>query len=249
MGATEEKISRSQQQTVMLSIIVPTYHEVENIPTLINEISQALDRTTHPYEVIVVDDNSQDGSEEAVALLGKEGHPVRIVTRTEERGLSSAVLRGFEEARGTYLLCMDADLSHPPAAIPRLIDALQRPETDFVIGSRYVPGASTDEDWGLFRWFNSKIATLLARPLTSAKDPMAGFFALSRDTFIQADALNPIGYKIGLELIVKCGCKSVREVPIHFADRRFGESKLTIKEQLNYLKHLWRLAAYKFARR
>jgi dolichol-phosphate mannosyltransferase len=141
---------------------------------------------------------------------------------------------------------MDADLSHPPGKIPELVAALHEPDVDFVIGSRYVPGASTDETWGWFRWLNSKVATLLARPFTTSSDPMAGFFALRRTTFDAAAPLDPIGYKIGLELIVKCGCEHVREVPIHFADRKLGESKLTFREQINYLRHLRRLANHKF---
>jgi len=231
-----------------VSIIVPTFREVENLALLIARIASAMTATGETaYEVVVVDDNSQDGTEEAVAAAAAEGHPVRLITRTQERGLSSAVVRGFTEARGDILVCMDADLSHPPEALPRLISALRpNPSVDFVIGSRYVPGAGTDQSWGLFRWLNSKVATLLARPFTSAKDPMAGFFALPRSVFARADHLNPIGYKIGLELIVKCGCRDVREIPIYFADRQFGESKLSLKEQFRYIRHLKRLADYKY---
>src|SRR6185369_9760502 len=116
----------------------------------------------------------------------------------------------------------------------------------FVIGSRYVAGAATDEDWGLFRKLNSRGATWLARPLTKAMDPMAGFFALRRTTFESAAPLDPIGYKIGLELIVKCQCRNIREVPITFADRVHGESKLNLKEQLNYLRHLSRLYKHRY---
>src|SRR5206468_4514805 len=103
-----------------------------------------------------------------------------------------------------------------------------------------------DAQWGLFRWLNSKVATLLARPFTSAKDPMAGFFALRRSTLEAGTDLNPIGYKIGLELIVKCGCRRIAEVPIHFADRQVGQSKLSFKEQLRYLQHLRRLFIYRY---
>ena len=142
-------------------------------------------------------------------------------------------------------MCMDADLSHPPEAIPRLLDSIDE-DSDFALGSRYVPGASTDETWGLFRWINSKTATILARPFTPIKDPMSGFFALPRTIFEQAEELNPIGYKIGLELIVKCACKNIREIPIHFADRKYGQSKLNLKEQFNYLRHLKLLADFKF---
>jgi dolichol-phosphate mannosyltransferase len=140
---------------------------------------------------------------------------------------------------------MDADLSHPPAAIPQILAKLQA-GADFVIGSRYVAGGSTSDDWGFFRWLNSRVATLLARPLTAAKDPMAGFFALRRSTFETGRDFNPVGYKIGLELMVRCGCERVVEVPIHFEDRRFGRSKLTMKQQVLYLQHLRRLYIVKY---
>jgi dolichol-phosphate mannosyltransferase len=139
---------------------------------------------------------------------------------------------------------MDADLSHPPEAVPELVAALENPITDFVIGSRYVRGGSTDEDWGILRYLNSRMATWLATPLTRAADPLAGFFGLRRETFEAAEQLNPIGYKIGLELMVKCRCQRVVEVPIHFANRKCGTSKLNFREQLNYIRHLVRLYAF-----
>jgi dolichol-phosphate mannosyltransferase len=117
---------------------------------------------------------------------------------------------------------------------------------DFVIGSRYVAGGTTSDDWGVLRWLNSRVATLMARPLTDVRDPMAGFFALRRSTFERGAELNPIGYKIGLELIVKCRCEKVVEIPIHFEDRVYGESKLTLKQQLLYIKHLRRLYIFKY---
>src|SRR5207247_2034186 len=168
-----------------------------------------------------------------------------LLVRTANRGLSPAVLDGLRAARHDRLVVMDADLSHPPEKIPDLLAALEG-GADFVIGSRYVPGGSTDAEWGLFRWLNSKLATLLARPLTSAKPPMAGFFAWRRGTFEAGVDLNPIGYKIGLELIVKCRCRKIAEVPIHFADRKVGQSKLSFREQLRYLQHLRRLFIYQY---
>ncbi len=117
---------------------------------------------------------------------------------------------------------------------------------DFVIGSRYVAGGSTADDWGFLRWLNSRVATVLARPLTAVSDPMAGFFAMRRTTFEAGRDFNPVGYKVGLEVLVKCGCERVVEVPIHFEDRQFGESKLTLKQQLLYLQHLRRLYVFKY---
>lgn len=194
-------------------------------------------------EVILVDDNSRDGTAEAVANLNRPW--VRLIVREHERGLSSAVMRGLRESTNEVAVVMDADLSHPPERIPDLVRALQS-GNEFVIGSRYVKGGSTDAEWGVLRWLNSKVATWLARPFTTAKDPMAGFFAFRRAALQTAAPLNPVGYKIGLELIVKCRFRNVAEVPIHFEDRKHGESKLSFKEQLRYIQHLGRLTMFKF---
>ncbi len=230
----------------MISITVPTYREAENIPHLVTRISDCLNEHAITYEIIIVDDNSQDGTEDAVASLASEGLPVRLITRMEERGLSSAVVRGFEEAQNDVLLCMDADLSHPPETIPQMLNAITVDGADFVIGSRYVSGGSTDDDWGLFRWLNSKVATLLARPFTKTKDPMAGFFAIPKKLFDSATNVDPIGYKIGLELLVKCNCQNIKEIPIHFSDRQHGQSKMNMKEQFKYLTHIKRLFDHKY---
>jgi dolichol-phosphate mannosyltransferase len=155
------------------------------------------------------------------------------------------VLDGMRRAKGDILVCMDADLSHPPESIPALIHKLKE-GADFVFGSRYVEGGSTSHDWGFLRWINSRVATLLARPLTNVHDPMAGFFAFRRSTFLAGRDFNPVGYKIGLEFIVKCNCERVVEVPIHFEDRQLGESKLTFRQQLLYIKHLRRLYTFKY---
>ena len=229
-----------------VSVIVPTYCEADNLPLLVPRIHEAATSNGIDAEIIIVDDNSSDETPQVCRTL-QESFPVRLIVRTGERGLSSAVIAGMRAAHGDVLLVMDADLSHPPEKIPELVSALNDPETDFVIGSRYVTGSSTAEDWGLLRWVNSRAATWLARPFTSAKDPMAGFFSLRRSAFQSAEeTLNPIGYKIGLELIVKCGCKKVVEVPIHFADRLHGQSKLSIREQIHYLWHLKRLFDHQY---
>src|SRR5262249_11235801 len=158
------------------------------------------------HEIIIVDDNSNDGTDQAVATSRKQGHAVRLIVRTDQRGLSSAVLRGFAEARGNVLVCMDADLNHPPEVLPRMVESLANGRTEFVIGSRYIEGGTTDGGWSLFRKLNSRVATLMARPFCRISDPLAGYFALPRAVFQRAESLNPVGCKIGLELMVKCGC-------------------------------------------
>jgi dolichol-phosphate mannosyltransferase len=232
-----------------VTIVVPTYREVENLRALVIRISDAMSKAEGSYEIIFVDDDSRDGTDPIVGELNELGYPVRLITRMGERGLSSAVIRGFSEASGESLVCLDADLSHPPEAIPAILDCLCETGVDFVLGSRYVPGGRTDEHWGLLRWVDSKIATALARPLTSVKDPMSGFFAIRRTVYERAAPLNPVGYKIALELIVKCNCSMIREVPIRFAQRQFGESKLSLSERFNYLRHLSRLLRFKYGRR
>jgi dolichol-phosphate mannosyltransferase len=229
---------------VPISIVVPTYKEVESLPHLLARIEALRSRYDLTLEVLIMDDQSNDGSVEYVQSSGHDW--VRIVVREGPRGLSPAVLDGLLMARHPVVVVMDADLSHPPEKIPDMILALTSGQ-QFVIGSRYVPGGSTDDHWGFFRWLNSQVATWLAYPLTKAHDPMAGFFAFRRSELAKARYFNPIGYKIGLELIVKCGLENVGEVPIQFIDRRFGQSKLSFKEQLRYLQHLRRLYIYKFS--
>jgi len=236
----------SRAKVCSVSIVVPTYHEVENLRPLVLRISGAMSQAKQPYEIIIVDDNSRDGTERAVKELVDLGYPVRLITRVGERDLSAAVLCGFSEAKGDMLICIDADLSHPPEAIPAILESLAKPGVELVLGSRYVLGGSTSGHWGLRRWLNSKIATALARPFTSVKDPMSGFFAIPRTIYENAAPLNPIGYKIALELIVKCNCSIIREVPIHFAQRQFGNSKLSVTEQLKYLRHVARLLRFRY---
>lgn len=226
-----------------MTVVVPTYKEAGNLPHLIDRIAKVRQASGLDLDVIIMDDDSRDGSAEIIAARPETW--VQIVVRTSNRGLSASVIDGLTRAQGDVLVCMDADLSHPPEAIPQMLRKLEE-GADFVIGSRYVRGGSTSDDWGFLRWLNSRVATLLARPLTSARDPMAGFFSLRRSTFEGGKAFNPIGYKVGLELMVKCGCERVVEVPIHFEDRQIGQSKLTMRQQLLYIKHLRRLYSFKF---
>lgn len=160
-------------------------------------------------------------------------------------GLAVSVIDGFRLARFDLLVVMDADLSHPPERILDLLAALLDGGIDIALGSRYAPGGRIERGWGLRRAANSRIATWLARPLVRCADPMAGFFALRRQALPDLDTLAPIGYKIALELIVR-GCLRVGEVPIDFADRRLGTSKMGWREQVNTLRHLGRLYACRF---
>ena len=228
---------------IELTIVVPTYREAESLPHLLPRLLEVIRGMGVRAEILIMDDQSRDGSAEYVAQLGLDA--VRLIERQGNRGLSPAVVEGFKMAQGKYLVCIDADLSHPPETIPSMIERLAS-GADFVIGSRYISGGSTEADWGLFRQLNSSVATWMARPFTTVKDPMSGFIALSKERFGKAKMLNPVGYKIGLELLVKCECRRVEEVPIHFANRTAGESKLSLKEQLKYIQHLRRLFVFRY---
>jgi dolichol-phosphate mannosyltransferase len=226
-----------------ITVIIPTYQEAENIPLILDRLSRLRAQQGLELQVLIMDDNSDDGTEAVVERLGLSW--VELVVRTRNRGLSESVVDGLKRAKHPVVVVMDADLSHPPERIPELVLALQSGQ-QMALGSRYVPGAKTDDTWGFFRWLNSRVATVMAWPLTSIRDPMSGFFALRRAELEKAHDLNPVGYKIALELIVKCGLENVGEVPIHFENRRFGQSKLTVVEQLKYLRHLRRLYTHKY---
>lgn len=229
----------------MISIVVPTYREAANLPLVAEEVAAAFANRTDDYELLFIDDDSQDGSEKICEELSKR-FPVRIVVRKGERGLATAVIHGIEVSSGDIVVVMDADLSHPPSAIPTMVERLQTGESDFVLGSRYVEGGSIHDDWSVFRKLNSVIPSLLAKPLCPLRDPMSGFFAFRRADMPDSNRLSPIGYKIALEIYVKGDFNNPSEVPIHFADRQHGESKLSLKEQLNFIRHLARLYAFKF---
>ena len=227
-----------------VSIVVPTFKEAANIAALVRRVQTALANEEIEWELLFVDDDSQDGSETIVADLARQA-PVRMeVRRDPPRDLSLSVIHGMRRARFDRLVVMDADLSHPPERIGALLAALGS-DCDFAVGSRYVTGGEIDADWSAWRRLNSRIATLLALPLVRCSDPMSGFFATDRRLLPDLEQLRPIGYKIGLELMVR-GRLRVKEVPIGFTDRDRGESKMNWRQQLNYLHHLHRLYRYRY---
>jgi dolichol-phosphate mannosyltransferase len=216
-----------------VSVIVPTYNEAENISVLLRRILQAIPEA----EIIVVDDGSPDGTAARARQLG-ERHPVKVVERTGERGLSTAVVRGLGEAQSEICVVMDADLSHPPEVIPALVKAVEE-GADVAVGSRYVGGGQI-EGWPLWRRLTSRAGALLARPLTAARDPLAGFFCLRR-SLLRGVELKPRGFKILLEILARTHADKVVEIPIRFEDRRAGASKLSNTERTEYLAQLWSL--------
>jgi len=226
--------------TKSLSLIIPTYNESGNISPLVEQIHKAI--SNYNYEILFVDDASTDGTLEKIEHLGKE-YPVRAIVRRDERGLASAVVKGFQNAGGDILVVMDADLQHPPAIIGQLVKAIEK-GADIAVASRYVPGGGCAE-WSGLRKLISRGAIFLAwlfLPQSRiVKDPMSGFFALKRSVVEQA-RLEPVGYKILLEVLVMGRYRQVAEVPFQFQLRELGESKLNLNQEYEYLCHIARLA-------
>ncbi len=227
----------------MLSVIVPTFNESENIKTIIHKISESMKaaKVTYDYEILVVDDNSPDGTAKLAAELRKE-YPVRVLLRRNKKGLSSAVIDGFAHAKGDILCVIDADLSHPPALIPKLVSQLDN--YDIAVGSRLIKGGGAEE-WPWHRRFISWSAQLLARPLTSVRDAMSGFFAVKKEV-IKPVKLEAYGYKILLEVLVLGKYTRATEVPFIFMNRTHGQSKISLKVEIAYLKQLVHLYKKKF---
>lgn len=225
-----------------ISIIVPTYNEKGNIEKLIPEIFASCKGLNAKVEVIVADDKSPDGTGKLAEELAKR-HNVKVLHRSEKKGLAAAVIHGFSESKSQIIGVMDADLSHPPHILPKLIRPLLNNEAELVIGSRYIKGGGV-EVWPIHRRMTSKLATLMAWPLTKVHDPMSGLFFLKRSA-LEGTKLNAKGYKIGLEVLVKGNYKKVLEIPYTFRNRFVGKSKLTPTEYIHYLRNLIVLAAYK----
>lgn len=217
---------------MLVSLLVPTYNEAANIGALASATRAAL--AGLEAEMLVLDDASPDGTADA-ADRAEPGF-CRAVRRTGPRGLSHAVIEGFAVAKGDFLVVMDADLSHPPELLPRLLAPLRAGDADLAVASRYVPGGSTP-GWPLRRRVTSRVACWLARPFTPVKDATSGYFACRREV-VQGVDFDARGFKIGLEVFVKGRWKRVVEVPYAFQDRRAGESKLGARVMFHYLEQL-----------
>lgn len=232
-----------------LSIIIPTYQEANNIPLLVDRIAN-LELNFHSLEVLLVDDNSEDGSQEIVQSLSISHPWLKLITRRDNhRSWAKSILHGIHAAQFPILVFMDADLSHPPETIPEMLRLLTQTNTDLVIGSRHTEGGSTDKAWPLYRKLVSRLATLAIKPLLpkKIKDPLSGFIAIKKQTLsINGHLYNPIGTKLALEIIVKSKIKNIVEVPICFEQRKHGESKLmTMKMALNYARQIQQLWKFK----
>ncbi len=222
------------------SIVIPTYNEAAGIGKLLGALDGVFRANALDGEIIVVDDNSPDGTGAIVDALSST-IPVRCLHRSGKLGLSSAVIDGWGVARpqSVALGAMDADFSHDPSALPKMVAALESGGYGLAVGSRYVAGGGI-ANWPARRIVTSRVACWLARPLTSVKDVTSGYFLVRRDA-LSGVALDPIGFKIGLEVIAKAHYGKALEVPYVFTDRVAGESKLNQREIFNYLKQLSRL--------
>ncbi len=222
-----------------LSVIVPTYNEARSLPELAGRLFAALQEAGLEGELIVVDDGSPDGTGTLAEELARR-YPMQVLHRPAKVGLASAVLEGMARGRGQILVVMDADLSHPPEVVPRLVAPILAGEADLAVASRYVRGGGVAR-WPWFRRFVSWGANLLARPLVPVHDATSGFFAVRREVVEGVD-LNPIGFKIGLEVMVKGCYRRFVEVPYTFEDRRYGKSKFGLREVFHYLRQLLALS-------
>jgi dolichol-phosphate mannosyltransferase len=221
--------------TADLTMVLPTYNERERLAELVAALFGACESEGINLELVVVDDNSPDGTGEIAEDLART-HRVRVIHRAGKLGLGTAVVEGFALASATVVGVMDADFSHPPGLVPRMLETFRATSADLVVASRYIPGGSTP-DWPFRRRLLSRAACLLARPLSPVRDAASGFFLIRRDiargTTIQAG-----GFKICLELIVRSGARRLVELPYRFDDREQGESKMSLREAAGYLVQL-----------
>ena len=221
-----------------LSIVVPTYNERDRIGELVEAIFAAYAAEHVAGELIVVDDNSPDGTGALADELARR-HRITVVHRRGKLGLGTAVIAGFAAATAPIVGVIDADMSHPPAMLPRMLAVLSAESADLVVASRYIPGGGT-RGWPLGRLVMSRLACLLARGLTPIHDATSGFFLIRRD-FASGVRISAGGFKICLELLVRGRPASVVEVPYVFEGRTAGASKMNLTEALGYLRQFRQL--------
>ncbi|MEK0192531.1 MAG: glycosyltransferase family 2 protein [Oscillatoriales cyanobacterium] len=233
---------------IYFSLIIPTYNECQNIKTIVEKLSQLLDGSiAGDYEMIVVDDNSPDRTWEVALSLTPDYPQLRVMRREHERGLSTAVIRGWQAARGEVLGVIDADLQHPPETLLNLLAEIKR-GADLAAASRHVAEGGVS-DWSMIRRFLSRGAqtlglVILPGVVGRVSDPMSGYFMVRRSC-IAGKTLNPAGYKILIEVLGRGDIRWIGEVGYVFQERLEGESKVTWKQYIEYLRHLLRL---RFAR-
>jgi dolichol-phosphate mannosyltransferase len=229
-------------QSPALSLIVPTYNERDRLPDLVEAIFAAYASAGLSGELVIVDDNSPDGTGRIADDLATR-YPIRVLHRAGKLGLGTAVVDGLEAAAAPVAGVIDADLSHPPALVPRMLSVMEQTGADLVIGSRYIPGGGT-HNWETSRILMSRFACWLAVPLTRVKDATSGFFLIRR-SLARGVTISAGGFKICLELLIRTEPRLVIEVPYVFEGRTAGQSKMNLKEALGYLVQLRDLYRFK----
>jgi dolichol-phosphate mannosyltransferase len=226
---------------VDLSVVIPSFNEGENVRTLSERIRNALNHSSYTYELIFVDD-SQDDTPRVLEELAQQYREVTYIHRTSNRGLGTAVVEGIERSQGNFIIVMDADLQHPPEVIPSMCRALSE-SAEVVIPSRFIEGGS-DGGLNTFRkvvsWTARTIGRLWIKRIRNISDCTSGYFGFRRSVLDGAQ-LNPIGWKILMEILVKGKYHSVHEIPYGFQERTYGVSKMNMKDQWHYIQHVFKL--------
>ncbi len=234
----------AENSSIKFSLIIPTYNEGDNVPEIVSILSQLLDsEIPGEYELIVVDDNSPDGTWKIAQDLTPEYRQLRVMRREKEKGLSTAVIRGWQVARGKVLGVIDADLQHPPEVLLQLWGEMEQ-GADLAVASRHVEGGGVSE-WSVIRRFLSRGAQMLGlmilpEVIGRLSDPMSGYFMMRRDAIV-GRYLSPVGYKILIEVTGRGAIRWIGEVGYVFRERQAGASKVTWKQYIEYIQHLLKL--------
>lgn len=234
----------AQSHLITFSLIIPTYNESKNLVNLVAILTQLLDRDfENKYELIVVDDDSPDLTWQVGLDLMANYPQLRVMRRQGEKGLSTAVIRGWQAAQGEILGVIDGDLQHPPETLLKMLDEMQK-GADLAVASRHVEGGGVS-DWGFIRRFLSRGAQMLGllilpNVIGRVSDPMSGYFMVRRSAIANA-LMNPMGYKILIEVLGRGNIVTVAEVGYVFQERQEGESKVTWRQYVDYILHLLRL--------
>ena len=232
-----------------LGLVIPTLNEEANIGAVLDRVRSNFNGLQIAYELLVVDDDSTDGTGAVVCEYLKSDPRIRLLVRRGCRGLAGAVLYGWDRTDANLLGVIDADLQHPPELLPALVAAIQQGR-DIAIASRYSDGDGI-AGWNPVRWAISRLSTWITVPLQKpgirVSDPLSGFFMLRRSC-ITGVRLQPEGFKLLLEILMRGNILSVSEIPYHFGLRHAGKSKANLRVGLDYLQLLGRLSRSAFSR-
>jgi len=216
-------------------MVIPTYNERDRLAELVRALFAAAAGSRIDLEVVVVDDDSPDGTGDVADDLART-YPMRVIHRAGKLGLGTAVIAGFQAASADIVGCMDADFSHPPALVPTMLKAFRLADADILVASRYVPGGGTP-GWPWTRRLLSRAGCAIARPLSPIRDAASGFFLIRR-SLAQSATIKARGFKICLELIMRAWPERLAELPYRFEDRQAGQSKMSLREATGYLVQL-----------